>query len=305
MLILRNANRTLPSLQNNLNIWLSASRPKTLAASVSPVLMGTAMAYQQGVSNFGVFLLTLLTAMLIQIGTNFCNDYFDFQKGADTHERLGPIRATQVGLVTPSQMRFAFMLAFALAALFGIMLVWRGGFPIALIGFFSIVSGIMYTAGKFSLAYLGISEIFVLVFFGPIAVGGTYYLQTLEWSLASCVAGLSPGLWSVAILCVNNLRDREQDAKAHKKTLVVRFGKAFAQWEYVAVVIVALWMPICLWWSFGFSPSVLWSMGVGVLAVPAAKIIFNYRDARVLNDVLVDTGKMSLLFSVIFSLSLL
>jgi 1,4-dihydroxy-2-naphthoate octaprenyltransferase len=267
--------------------------------------MGTAMAHHHGVFSVIWFALTLLAALSIQIGTNYCNDYFDFKKGADTHERLGPTRATQAGLVRPAQMRVAYQLAFAISALLGLALVWRGGLPILVIGLLSIASGIMYTAGKYALGYLGLSELFVLIFFGPVAVAGTYYLQTLHLNIGTVVAGLSPGLWSVAILCVNNLRDRQQDIKANKKTLAVRLGKEFAQYEYIACIALALLIPVILWMGNGLPSTILWTLGVSVIAVPTARIVMTYHDPRDLNDVLAQTGKMLMLFSVIFALSLM
>jgi 1,4-dihydroxy-2-naphthoate octaprenyltransferase len=221
----------------NMN-WLLAMRPKTLTAAIGPILIGTALAYKDGYFS-GLYLgLTLLNALLIQIATNLCNDYYDFVKGADTFERVGPMRVTQAGLIAPEKVKAAFIVVFGLAACVGVLLVLRGGWPIVLIGIASILSGLAYTAGPYALAYLGLGELFVLIFFGPIAVAGTYYVQTLNFSWPACIAGIAMGLLSCAILAVNNLRDLEQDKKAHKKTLAVRFGQNFANFEYVFCLLV-------------------------------------------------------------------
>jgi len=163
-------------IRSKLKIWISSARPKTLWAAVGPVLIGSAMAYSDSDDplNIAVLLATLLAALLIQIGTNFANDYYDFVKGADTTDRVGPVRATQAGLVTPAQMKTAFIITFALAVLLGAYLVWRGGLPILIIGVASVVCAVLYTAGPFPLAYIGLGEVFVMIFFGPVATGGTY-----------------------------------------------------------------------------------------------------------------------------------
>ncbi|MFB3133801.1 MAG: 1,4-dihydroxy-2-naphthoate octaprenyltransferase, partial [Rhodothermales bacterium] len=163
-----------------LAIWTAAARPKTLGAAVAPVLVGTAMAWEAGGFHAPAALCALLGALLIQIGTNFSNDYADFLKGADTGVRKGPLRVTQAGLVAPATMKRATVLVFALAFVVGLYLIWRGGWPILVIGVLSILSGVFYTVGRYSLADLGLADVFVLVFFGPVAVGGTYYVQALE-----------------------------------------------------------------------------------------------------------------------------
>ena len=229
-----------------LKYWLLAIRPKTLTASLAPVILGTALAYKDGYFSGSYLFLTFFCALLIQIGTNLCNDYCDFKKGADTPERIGPTRVTQAGLIAPNEVSAGFVLAFGLAACVGLCLVLRAGWPILLIGVASILSGIAYTAGPYALAYLGLGELFVLIFFGPVAVAGTYYIQALRFSWPACLAGIALGLLSCAILVVNNLRDLEQDKKANKKTLAVRFGRQFANFEYLfcllAPALIAFWL---------------------------------------------------------------
>ena len=215
----------------NARVWMDAARPKTLGASIAPVVLGTALASRDGHHDALVALLIVVAALAIQIGTNFCNDYCDFKRGADRN-RVGPIRATQAGLVSPEAMKMAAILSFALALFVGIFLVWRGGTPILAIGLISIACGALYTAGPYPLAYVGLGDLFVLIFFGPVAVAGTYYLQALTWSSDAWMLGLMPGFLSVGILVVNNLRDRESDCIAHKRTLVVLFGEKFGRLEY-------------------------------------------------------------------------
>ena len=169
--------------------------------------------------------MALLGAILIQIATNFANDYFDFVNGADTEERVGPTRATQAGLITPNAMKWAFILTFALTIPVIAFLTIKGGMVIVWIGIASIISGILYTGGPKPLGYMGLGDIFVLIFFGPIAVGGTEYVQSLEWSVDATIIGLASGFISTAILVVNNLRDKDTDSKVGKNTLAVRFEK--------------------------------------------------------------------------------
>ncbi|MBW1752269.1 MAG: 1,4-dihydroxy-2-naphthoate polyprenyltransferase, partial [Deltaproteobacteria bacterium] len=210
--------------RSNLKIWIDAARPKTLWASVAPVVIGSAMAFESGGLHIMSALSALLGAVLIQIGTNFANDYFDYYTGADSTDRLGPTRVVQAGLVQPTTMKAAFIAVFALAVVPGAYLIWRAGLPLFVIGVLSILCGILYTAGPYPLGYVGLGELFVILFFGPVAVGGTYYVQTLQISVPVIISGLAPGLFSVAILTVNNLRDVKSDHRAGKKTLAVRFG---------------------------------------------------------------------------------
>ena len=281
--------------------WILASRPKTLFAAVSPVIIGTVMAMGDGAAHWPSALAALLGAIFIQIGTNFANDYADFFKGADTHERLGPTRVTQAGMVTPTTMRNATIIAFGVAVLVGINLVWRGGLPIVAVGILSILAGILYTAGPYPLAYIGAADLFVLLFFGPVAVGGTYYVQTLEIHSAVLIAGLAPGLFSMAILTVNNLRDVDQDRAANKRTPVVRFGRAFARWAYVTYLVGACLIPALLFVQ-GAAPA--WSMltvGVLIPALPALRSVF-VDQGRALNKTLARTGQLLLLYSVVFGI---
>ena len=178
---------------STMEIWILAARPKTLWAAIAPVIIGTAIAYDSGAAAWLPALAALFGAVAIQIGTNLANDYFDYTKGTDAGNRLGPLRVTQAGLVKPKTMKLATVVAFLLASVAGAYLVWRGGWPILIIGVLSILSGVFYTAGPYPLGYNGLGDIFVLIFFGPVAVGGTYYVQTLSIDWTVLVAGLAPG----------------------------------------------------------------------------------------------------------------
>jgi 1,4-dihydroxy-2-naphthoate polyprenyltransferase len=285
-----------------LRIWLDAARPKTLWAGVAPVLMGTAMAASDGALHVPAALGALAGAVLIQAGTNYINDYYDFAKGTDTAERLGPARAIHAGLVTPAAMKRAAITAFAFAVLAGLYLVWRGGWPIALIGLLSIFCGVLYTGGPLPLGYIGAADIFVLLFFGPVALGGTYYAQALAVTPAVLVAGLAPGLLSVALLTVNNLRDIQEDRRGGKKTLAVRFGPRFARFEYLFCITAGiLVLPPALVWISGGHAGVLLSCLLIVPAGLGARRLFTASDAASQNRVLGLTGKLLLGFSLFFS----
>lgn len=283
-------------------IWIEAARPKTLWASIAPVIIGTAMAFSDGQLDFIVGVLTMISAVMIQVGTNFANDYYDFFKGADTAERIGPTRATGSGRVKPETMKKAFILAFSISVISGLYLIHRGGWPILIIGTASILFGILYTGGPFPLGYKGLAEIFVLIFFGPVAVGGAYYLQTLEINMVVVLAGLSPGLISTALLTVNNLRDIHTDEKAGKRTLAVRFGPIFARIEYFLSILVACSMPLILLIVDPGHPYSLAAILVIILAGPPLKSVLFDEISSELNRALASTGKILLFYSLVFSL---
>jgi 1,4-dihydroxy-2-naphthoate octaprenyltransferase len=281
-------------------LWASAARARTLPASVAPVLIGVVLAYADGVGHAPAAMAALAGAMLIQIGTNYANDYFDFVKGADTAERIGPRRAVQSGLIAPAAMRRATVLVFGLAVLVGLYLAARGGWPIVIVGVASILCGVLYTGGPFPLGYRGLGDVFVLLFFGPVAVAGTYWVQALEVDWRPIVAGLGPGLISTAILAVNNLRDRETDAKAGKRTLAVRLGATFTRVEFSASILVACLTPLV----FLATGAAGWGMLLPLLtllaAVPVHRTVWGEADGATLNRALADTGRLLMLYAVLF-----
>lgn len=247
-------------------------------------------------------MLALLGAMLMQVGTNFSNDYADFKKGADTSERTGPLRATQAGLVSPQAMKRASLIVFGLAFGVALVLVLRAGWPLALLGAVCVLAGLGYTAGPRPYGYMGLGELFVLIFFGPVAVAGTYYVQTLSLAPHAIVAGLAPGFLAVAILVVNNLRDREGDALAGKHTLAVRWGARFARFEYVACLVFALCVTgLMVLWLPGHRLALV-SLAIGPMATPGLRRIFAGAEGTELNPVLGFTAKLLFFYSVLFSL---
>ncbi len=284
-----------------MNPWILAARPKTLWASVAPVAMGSAIAWRDGGFHLPSALSALGSALLIQIGANYCNDYADFVKGADDGSRAGPRRATASGLVTPRQMRTATVLVFALAAAAAGYLIARAGWPLALVGALSIASGALYTAGPRPLAYIGLGDVFTFVFFGPVAVAGTYYAQALAWSWMPAAAGLAPGLLSAAILTVNNLRDIEGDARAGKRTLAVRFGPGFARAEYTVCLVGAALVPIAMARFMGAPPAAAASALVLVAGAPALRTVWGRAGGAALNRLLAHTALLMLAHAALFS----
>ncbi len=288
--------------QDSGNRWLLAARPKTLWAAIAPVIVGTAMAYEAEGAHWPAALAALIGAILIQIGTNYANDFFDFKKGADSGQRLGPTRVTQAGLVTLGEMKRATILVFGLALLTGVYLVVRGGWPIAVIGLTSILWGVLYTAGPKPIAYIGLGELFVLIYFGPVAVGGTFYVQTLDINVAVLLIGLSCGLFSVAILTINNLRDIESDRRTGKRTLAVRLGPRFARWEYLLCIVLACMIPVGIYIWTNEHTYILFSTAIALPAVPAFRKVLSTAIGPELNTVLASTGKLLLAFSIVFSI---
>lgn len=214
--------------------WVLAARPKTLSAAIVPVLMATALAAREGGRiHWWVAACALVGAVLIQIATNLFNDALDYEKGADTGERLGPVRVTQAGLLEPRTVKIAAAVCLLGAALCGIPLLYRGGWPLLAIGLSSMALAYAYTGGPFPLAYHGLGELFVILFFGVIAVGGTFYVLTLRWTGEAIAAGLAAGFLASVLLVINNLRDVEGDRRSAKRTLAVRLGEGFARAEAV------------------------------------------------------------------------
>ena len=226
--------------------WVEAARLRTLPAAVIPVVTATALAKAHGHADYEKAAICLLFALLVQIGTNYANDYYDFIKGADTPHRVGPRRAVAAGLITPATMRAAMMLVFVAAFLTGLLLVHEGGWLLLPIGIVSILSGVAYTGGPWPLGYNGLGDLFVFIFFGLVAVSTTFYVQVdyVSADVTSCAAAI--GLLAANILVVNNYRDLETDRAAGKKTLVVRFGRRFAVWQYALSVLCALLGPVAL-----------------------------------------------------------
>ena len=284
--------------------WILASRPKTLPAAAAPVVVGTAVAISEGVFSVGPALAALVGALLIQIGTNLANDVFDFKKGADTTERLGPVRVTQAGLLSPEQVMVGMWLTFGLAALVGLYLVYVGGWPIVIIGLLSILAGIAYTGGPFPLAYNGLGDIFVFIFFGLVAVCGTYYVQAGTISAAVVWASVPMGFLATAILVVNNLRDIATDRATGKKTVAVRLGRAGAQGEYFGLIAGAYLTPLLMFITGVASGWVLLSWLSVPMLRPLIRLVLQVT-GRPLNNALAGTARLELVFSLLFSVGLI
>lgn len=295
---------TSPEKVAGWNIWLTTTRPKTLFAAAAPVIMAGSMAAVGGGLDVGVLITTLLIALLVQIGTNFSNDVFDHGQGADTESRQGPRRGLHSGRISLKAMVLASIVCFAGVAVLSGFLVARGGWPIVWLAAASIFCGVFYTAGRFSLAYTGLADVFVVAFFGPIAMGGTYYLQLPEngWPPPEIwIAGLGPGLIATALLAVNNLRDVDEDRQSRKMTLAVRFGRSFSRWEYAVCVCTALFIPVCAslvagrgWWS-------VCVLGLVFPVIPAIRRVFSGITGQELNPALGVTGRLLFLYAVVFS----
>jgi 1,4-dihydroxy-2-naphthoate octaprenyltransferase len=282
-----------------------AARPATLPAAVAPVLVGTAVAVHARHFRPLPFLATLVAAVLIQIGTNFANDLFDYHKGADTTARLGPVRVTQSGLISPRAVAYATALSFGAAVLVGLYLVAVGGLPILLIGLASIAAAILYTGGPWPLGYHGLGDVFVFIFFGLIAVTGTYYVQAGAVGGAAIAAAGPVGLLVTAILVVNNVRDIETDRAAGKRTLAVRLGRRASRVQYALLVATAYAVPLLLWLAHVTS----WLFWLPWLTAPLAyrliRTVSTHADGPTLNRALKGTGRLNLLFGLLFAASLL
>ena len=236
-----------------ISTYFSAIRPKTLIASISPVALGGVLAIDSNQFSIFVWVLISLAALLIQIGTNLANDYFDYLKGADREDRLGPVRLIQSGELSPKVVLYLALASLLAALMAGIFLVWLGGFPILVIGILSLILAITYTSGPFPLAYLGLADLFVLVFFGPVAVWGTYYLLTGESSLAAIILGPGTGRDFYSNTCCKQYSRRRAGQISKQKTLIVRFGTAFGKREYFVMLVLAFLLPLYFYYYAGVS----------------------------------------------------
>ena len=283
------------------SIWLRAARPQTLAASLVPILAGASLAWHHSMFRWDTTLVALICAVLIQIGTNFANDFYDFVKGADTPDRIGFERATATGLVTPVAMYSATMFTMGLAFLFGLYLVWVGGWIILVIGLLSLLFGILYTGGPYPLGYNGLGDIFVFIFFGIIAVMGTYYVNTLEWSIESFWVSIPVGALCVNILVVNNLRDVEQDRISGKRTLGVLLGETALKVEYLTLILLSYIIPFFLYLFYEFSLWILLPFLSLPIAIQLNRHIWFHEDKRELNRTLERTAQFMILYGVLLS----
>ncbi len=291
-------------MKKKIRTWILASRPKTLPAAVAPVFVGTAVAISSDKLNIIAALIALICSLLIQIGTNFVNDLYDYLKGADDENRVGPTRALAAGWISTTQMKRAIYFTFGITFILGLYLVYLAGWIILLIGVLSIFSGYSYTAGPYPLAYNGLGDIFVFLFFGIVATVGTYYVQAIEYSQFALLASIPVGLLITNILVVNNYRDAEEDKKKNKNTLTVKFGKSFSLVQYSVSIVISFLVPLYLFFSYSTKPLIL----LPLLTLPfAIKLLFDLKklNGMELNKTLELTAKLSVTYSLLFSIGIL
>jgi 1,4-dihydroxy-2-naphthoate polyprenyltransferase len=296
--------QTQTGIISKFDAWILASRPRTWAASIVPVLVGTSIAMHDGVFKPLTALLALLCAMLIQIGTNFVNDLFDFIHGSDKKERLGPTRAAASGILTKRELWIGIYFTFGLSFLLGMILVYLGGIFIFTIGVISILAGIAYTAGPFPLAYHGLGDIAVFIFFGFVGTMGTYYAQANTITAMSFWASIPVGALITNILVVNNYRDREEDGSNGKNTLIVIFGDTFGRLQYLSFMIISYSILFVVYFTFKREVSVFLPVLSLPLAVKLIKMIYTLRGSE-LNKTLELTAKLSALYGLLFAAGIL
>jgi 1,4-dihydroxy-2-naphthoate octaprenyltransferase len=286
---------------SRLAIWLAAARPRTLPAAIVPVAVGTACVAAVGRVAWLPALAALAGSLAIQIGTNFANDVFDAERGADGPDRIGPTRAVSAGLISAASMKRAMVIAFAIAAAFGLYLVTVGGWPICVVGVLSILSGIAYTGGPYPLGYHGLGDVFVMVFFGIVAVCGTAFVQLGHVPGLAALAALPVGALATAILVVNNLRDRATDARVGKRTLAVRLGRRGVLVEYVGLLALAYAIPagiaFCHHWA-------ALPLVTAPLAIARVRALLRATTGPEFNDCLAGTAKLMMLHGVLFAVGL-
>lgn len=283
--------------------WILAARPRTLPAAAAPVIAGSAAAFYDGSFRLVPALVTLLASLLLQVGANIANDYFDYFKGADTEDRMGPVRVTAAGLLKPRQVLVGMWVVFGAAALLGAYLTYEAGWPVLAMGAAAILTAIVYTGGPFPLGYMGLGEVFVFIFFGLVATAGTYYIQVERFSELSIWSSLPVGLLIVAILVVNNLRDIPTDKAAGKLTLATRLGERGTKIEFFVCVGAAYLIPLLMAALKITSPWVMLSWLSLALVPSLGKKILNLK-GRPLNQALAEMGRLALVFAVLYGVGL-
>ena len=292
-------------MTGTLRLWLVAARPRTLPAAVAPVIVGSALAASEGVFRPLVFVAALVGSVFIQIGTNLSNDYSDARRGADTEDRLGPVRVTSGGLLPPRRVLVGTYVAFAIAVAAGAYLVAVAGWELLLVGAVSILAGVLYTGGPRPYGYEGLGELFVFLFFGVVAVVGSYFAQTERLSEEAFALSVPVGLLAAGILIVNNVRDVDTDRRAGKHTLAVKLGREHAARLYAAALAVAFLVPVALWLAGSFSAWILLPLAAAPLAVPVARTVLTRIDGPALNAALGRTGALLALVSVLLAVGVL
>ena len=288
-----------------LRLWAMAARPRTLPAAVAPVLVGTALAGSEDEFRPLAFAAALVGSIFIQIGTNLSNDYSDARRGADTEDRLGPVRVTAGGLMPPRTVLVGTYVAFGVAVAAGAYLVAVAGWELLLVGAASILAGVLYTGGPRPYGYEGLGEVFVFLFFGVVAVTGSYFVQTEELTWEAFALSVPVGLLAAAILVANNVRDADTDRRAGKRTLAVRLGRERARRLYAACVYLSFAVPPAVWAAGGLSAWVLLALLALPLAPPVVRTVASRTDGPSLNRALADTGRLLAVFSLLLSAGVL
>lgn len=286
-------------------IWLQATRPRTLPAAVAPVLVGTSVAATQDVFSVPRFVACLLGALFIQVGANLSNDYSDARRGADTEDRLGPVRVTAGGLVPPKAVLTATWISFGLATLCGVYLIAVAGWELLVVGVASIAAGVLYTGGPKPYGYAGLGEVFVFIFFGLAAVAGSAFAQLEDWPLEAIILAVPVGLLASAILVVNNIRDADTDRRAGKNTLAVKLGREKARTLYAVMVYAAFLIAPVPWILGDLGPWLLLCWLALPLAVPLVGFVRSHTDGPSLNEALARTAMVQLVFCVLLSAGVL
>lgn len=291
--------------RNSLRAWILAARPKTLTGAITPVMIGTALAFANGTFNWLPALICFLFAGLMQIAANFINDLYDFKKGTDREDRLGPERACAQGWISAEAMKRGVMLTVLLACFIGSTLLLYGGWELIIVGVLCVLFAFLYTTGPYPLSYNGWGDVLVIVFFGFVPVGGTYYVQALTWTPSVTVASLICGLLIDTLLVVNNYRDREADARSGKRTVIVRFGEPFGRYLYLALGVAAA--VLCVWFVGEHAP---WA----AILPPIIYLPLHFRtwqkmvkihSGKKLNSILGETSRNMLFMGILLSLGLI
>jgi 1,4-dihydroxy-2-naphthoate polyprenyltransferase len=294
-----------PAVTGTLRLWLVAARPRTLPAAVAPVVVGTALAASEGVFRPLVMVAALVGSIFIQVGTNLSNDLSDARRGADTEDRLGPVRVTSGGLLPPRRVLVGTYVAFGVAVAAGAYLIAVAGWELLLVGAVSILAGVLYTGGPRPYGYEGLGELFVFLFFGVVAVVGSYFAQTERVSPVAFALSVPVGLLAAAILIVNNVRDVDTDRRAGKRTLAVKLGRDRAAQLFVAALAIAFLVPVVVWLVGWLSAWVLLPLLATPLAVPIARTVATRSDGPSLNAALGRTGGLLALFSILLATGVL
>jgi 1,4-dihydroxy-2-naphthoate polyprenyltransferase len=290
---------------SHLRLWLLAARPRTLPAAVAPVLVGTALAGSEGTFRPLPFVAALVGSVFIQIGTNLSNDYSDARRGADTEDRLGPVRVTAGGLMPPRRVLVGTYVAFGIAVAAGLYLAAVAGWELLVVGVASILAGVLYTGGPRPYGYEGLGELFVFTFFGLVAVAGSYFVQVEELRWEALALGVPVGLLAAAILVVNNVRDMDSDKRAGKRTLAVRLGRDRGRLVYALMVYGAYVLAPLPWLLGALSPWLLAPWLTLPLAARLVRTVREHADGPTLNEMLAQTGMLQLAFSLLLSAGVL